>query len=98
MNQEFQYYQMDLSAGLRLSFDQLEILRGKCLEKLNLEFEHLGEITRAIIHKALKRKIFDTWQQAFDIIKGWAKYKGFKVKYDRVERNPMELFANVLVL
>ncbi|RHZ68917.1 hypothetical protein Glove_292g81 [Diversispora epigaea] len=33
-------------------------------------------------------KIFDTWQQAFDIIKGWAKYKGFKVKYDRVERNP----------
>ena len=33
-------------------------------------------------------KIFDTWQQAFNIIKDWAKYKGFKVKYDRVEKNP----------
>jgi hypothetical protein len=29
MNQEFQYYQLDLPTGLRLSFDQLEILKEK---------------------------------------------------------------------
>ncbi|RHZ78458.1 hypothetical protein Glove_164g60 [Diversispora epigaea] len=67
MNQEFQYYQMDLSTGLRLSFDRLEILRGKVKSfendyqvrkgkhELSLEFECLREITRSIIHKAIEK-------------------------------------------
>ncbi|RHZ73176.1 hypothetical protein Glove_232g96 [Diversispora epigaea] len=33
-------------------------------------------------------KIFNTWQQAFEIIEGWAKQQGFKIKYGRVEKNP----------
>ncbi|RHZ84184.1 hypothetical protein Glove_84g131 [Diversispora epigaea] len=49
---------MDLSDRLRLSFDQLEILRGgvKAFEnyyQLNLEFKRLREIMRTIIHKAI---------------------------------------------
>ncbi|RHZ89588.1 hypothetical protein Glove_13g126 [Diversispora epigaea] len=39
MNQEFQYYQMELSDRLRLSFDQLEILRGKASIRLRESFE-----------------------------------------------------------
>ncbi|RHZ84556.1 hypothetical protein Glove_79g74 [Diversispora epigaea] len=78
---------MNLSDRLRLSFDHLEISRGKfkkgnlrykifiwgiensrgencddnldksCLENLNLEFERLREIMRAIIHKAIEEII-----------------------------------------
>ncbi|RHZ80191.1 hypothetical protein Glove_139g278 [Diversispora epigaea] len=34
LNQEFQYYQIDLPTGLRLSFDQLEILKGKGIKMM----------------------------------------------------------------
>ncbi|RHZ83882.1 hypothetical protein Glove_87g130 [Diversispora epigaea] len=53
MNQEFQSYQMDLSAKFR-SIGNFE---RKTFSKLNLEFERLREIMRTIIHKALKSTI-----------------------------------------
>ena len=33
-------------------------------------------------------KAFNTWEQAFEIIQGWAKQQGFNVIYGRVERKP----------
>ncbi|RHZ50854.1 hypothetical protein Glove_490g66 [Diversispora epigaea] len=76
------------NSALKLSNCSLIILSSSIFMKLipSLPFNNTNNnTTETTLYQG---KIFDTWQQAFDIIKGWAKYKGFKVKYDRVERNP----------
>ncbi|RHZ59531.1 hypothetical protein Glove_363g42 [Diversispora epigaea] len=37
-------------------------------------------------------KIFNIWQQTFEIIEGWTKQQEFKIKYSRVEKNPDGIF------
>jgi hypothetical protein len=43
-----------------------------------------------------QKKAFTTWEQAFETIESWAKQQEFNVIYNRVEKNLMELFTDVL--
>jgi hypothetical protein len=61
----------------------------------NTTLTQQNENTEATLYKG---KAFTTWEQAFEIIEGWAKQQGFRVIYGRVERKPDGTFRKRTVL
>ena len=40
-----------------------------------------------------KGRVFTTWDQAFNVIEGWAKQNGFNIIYNHIERKPDRIFC-----